>query len=175
MWLSKVWLSFNFSTDAKRNTILSHCTPTLSMNPRQTARNMVICARCEFVESKMNQLLCITLLHQVCRNINGQCTQERCCAYHPDDITELINIENTYRAYANCSGKVSCNDVRAPWQLMNIGVPSSYVNLQYECDDSEYFWNNECFFKFNIRHTQYMLSCLLSFQNKNLSLNTPSL
>jgi hypothetical protein len=84
------------------------------------------------------------ILFQICGNADRHCELEAtCCSYASggNDILELLTLENIYHTYTNCSGRQSCTDIQANWQLLqatdNNGalIYSSFVQLEYVCEE----------------------------------------
>ncbi|XP_060553968.1 uncharacterized protein LOC132715013 [Ruditapes philippinarum] len=86
-----------------------------------------------------------TTINPICGNADRHCELEAtCCSYASggNDILELLTLENIYHTYTNCSGRQSCTDIQANWQLLeatdNNGdlIYSSFVQLEYDCEDA---------------------------------------
>ena len=63
--------------------------------------------------------------------------RETCCRASESDCKEPFNLNHTYHAYTNCSGRHSCSTIQSPWKQMNCGASyktSTYVSLEYDCE-----------------------------------------
>lgn len=70
----------------------------------------------------------------VCLDAENHCnSSSSCCENIVSDKVDVFNLENTYNAYTNCSGRNRCETIQAPWQMMNDLNISSYVTVKYEC------------------------------------------
>ncbi|KAK3603335.1 hypothetical protein CHS0354_025943 [Potamilus streckersoni] len=116
---------------------------------------------CDFYSLKCNssaRILLGTLQYgskndSVCRdnvqlpNKPGHCNYtENCCTYQTGDCAMDFTMEDTYKAYYNCSGKDMCISIQSPWTLLRncSDSTSSYVKLQYNCiEDSSIIQLNE--------------------------------